>query len=151
MTKSERLQPIVRISESRERQAAEKLAAAMQRQQLAEARLAELEGYRNEYEKTFHGDARQGVGAEKLRDYRNFVAQLNLAIGQQGKKVSEAVAACEQARCVWLQTRTRTQSLDKVVENHHRVERQGKARREQQDSDERACRWGDEKLADESE
>jgi len=151
MTKSERLRPIVRISETREQQAAKELAAAMQRLQQAEARLAELEGYRNEYEKTFHGGARQGIGAEKLRDYRNFVAQLNLAIGQQGKKVSEAAAACEQARRAWLQTRTRTQSLDKVVENHRRAEIRGEACREQRELDERMQRNKGEALTDEGE
>jgi len=151
MTKSERLQPIVRVSESRERQAVRKLAEAMQRQQQAEARLKELQDYRGEYERTFQRDARQGMGAEKLRDYRAFVAQLNFAIEQQSKKVSEAAAFSEEARRAWLKTRTRSQALDKVVENHRRDERRSEARREQRDSDEHAQRIRGEAPADEGE
>lgn len=137
MTKSERLQPIVKVSESRERHAARRMAEAMQRRQEVEERLKELRRYRDEYERLFQRDTCNGVGAEKLRDYRSFAAQLNQAIGYQQHKVNEAAAACEEARREWLKTRTRCQVLDKVVDNHRRAERKDEARREQRDSDER--------------
>ena len=138
MTKSERLQPIVRVSESKERQAARMLAEALKRQQDVETRLKELQVYREEYEQLFQRNSRSGVGAEKLRDYRAFIAQLNQAIGYQEQKVSAAVTACAAARAAWLKTRTRCQALGKVVDGHRREERRGEERREQNDSDELA-------------
>ncbi len=135
MTKSERLQPIVRVSESKERQAARMLAETLKRRQEAETRLKELQTYREEYEQLFQRTSRSGVGAEKLRDYRAFIAQLNQAIGYQEQKVSAAVMACESARSAWLKTRTRCQALGKVVDGHRRDERRSEDRREQKDSD----------------
>ena len=136
MTKSERLQPIVKVSESRGRHAARKLAEAMQRLQEIEGQLKELQRYRDEYEQVFQRDTRHGVGAERLRGYRTFMAQLNQAIGYQQQKVDQAARSCEAARGAWLQTRTRCQALDKVVDNHRRAEREDESRREQRDSDE---------------
>src|SRR3989344_6010797 len=135
MTKSERLQPIVRVSESRERQAARMLAEALKRQQEVETRFKELQTYREEYEQLFQRTSRSGVGAEKLRDYRAFIAQLNQAIGYQEQKVSAAVAACEAARSAWLRTRTRCQALGKVVDGHRRDERRSEDRRGQKEAD----------------
>lgn len=151
MTKSERLQPIVRVSESKERQTARMLAEALKRRQEVEARLTELQTYRDEYEQLFQRNSRGGVGAEKLRDYRAFIAQLNQAISYQEHKVSAAVAACEAARSVWLRTRTRCQALGKVVDGHRRDERRREARREQKDSDELAHGMQGKTIADEDE
>ena len=151
MTKSERLQPIVKVSESRERHAARKLAEAMQRQRQAEERLKELQRYRDEYEQVFQRDAHYGVRAEKLRDYRSFAALLNQGIEHQNRRVNEAAAACGEARRAWLETRTRCQALDKAMENHCRAERRSAARREQRDSDEHAQRIRGEAIADEGE
>lgn len=138
MTKSERLQPIVKVSASRERVAARKLAEAMCRHREAEERLKELQRYRDEYEQLFQRDPHKGVGAEKLCDYRAFVAQLNKAIGYQQHKVNEAASSCDEARGAWLATRTRCRALDKVVDHHRRAERQDESRREQRDTDEQA-------------
>lgn len=151
MTKSERLQPIVKVSESRERRAAGKLAEAVQRRQQAEERLKELQRYRDEYEQLFQRDARYGVGAEKLRDYRSFAALLSQGIEHQNRRVNEAAAACEEVRRAWLETRTRCQSLGKAIEKHRRAEHRGEARREQRDSDEHAQRIRGEAIADEGE
>ena len=138
MTKSKRLQPVVRVSETRERNAARLLAQATQRLQEAEERLKELQHYRDEYEQNFQRDSHVGVGAAKLRDYRSFMAQLHQAIDFQQRKLSEATAACEAARQTWLASRTRCRVLDKVVDNHRRAERKDEERREQRDQDERA-------------
>jgi len=151
MTKSERLQPIVRVSESKERQAARMLAVALKRCQEVEARLKELQTYREEYEQLFQRTSRSGVGAEKLRDYRAFIAQLNQAIGYQEQKVSAAVAACGAARAAWLKTRTRCQALGKVVDGHRRDERRSEARREQKNSDELAHGMQGKTITDEDE
>jgi len=151
MTKSERLQPIVKVTQTRERHAAKKLAEAMRHLQQAEERLVELQRYRDEYERTFQHHSRHGVGAEKLRDYRSFVTLLNQGIDYQQRKLSDAEAACDAARRAWLKTRTNCQALDKVVENHRRSERHSQARREQQDSDERAQGIRGDATADEDE
>jgi flagellar FliJ protein len=151
MTKSERLQPIVRVSESKERQAARMLAEALKRHQEVETRLKELLTYRGEYDQLFQRNSVSGVGAEKLRDYRAFIAQLNQAIGYQELKVSAAVAACEAARSAWLKTRTRCQALGKVVDGHRRDERRSEARREQKDSDELAHGMQGKTIVDEDE
>lgn len=142
MTRSKRMDPVVKVAENREQAAARLLGEAQQRLQQQERRLGELVEYRDQYSQQFQHSSGQGMGVARLQDYRVFLARLNDAIQQQHIVVERCRQDCERQRGHWMATRTRTQALGKVVERYRREERHAAERREQHDLDERAQRCG---------
>lgn len=142
MNRSKRIEPVVKIAEVRERDAAHMLGESQRRLKESEARLNELAGYRDEYARRFAAVAGQGLDVALMRDYRVFLERLNAAIDQQQRAVEAARRDCDAKRGQWLDTRRRAQSLNKVAENYRRQENYEQSRREQRESDERAQRSG---------
>ena len=140
MTRSKRMNPVVKVAESREQAAARILGEAQQQLTRQEQRLDELMAYRDQYSQQFQQSSGMGMGVARLQDYRVFLARLNEAIEQQKQVIVRCRQDCERQRCHWLSSRTRTQALGKVVERYQREERRAVERREQHDSDERAQR-----------
>ncbi|MEJ2645066.1 MAG: flagellar export protein FliJ [Gammaproteobacteria bacterium] len=140
MSRSKRMQPVVRVAEDRERQAARALGEAQRRLAENESKLAELIGYREQYSQSFNTAGGVGLDARRLHDYRVFLERLGTAISQQSELVEQLRLDCERSRRRWLETRTRAQALDKVTERYQQVERKAEERLEQHDSDERALR-----------
>lgn len=138
MTRSKRLNPVVKVAEHREKDAARRLGQSQQRLEQQRARLRELVGYRDEYHVKFQQTCGRGVDVKQLQEYRLFLARLNDAIAQQQNTVVQAEREVERCRTSWLSTRTRSQALDKVRERYQDVERQEADRREQADLDERS-------------
>jgi flagellar FliJ protein len=138
MTRSERMKPVSRIAESRERDAAQAMAATREKLAQEEARHQELTGYRDDYAKRFEDAGRQGLAADKIADYRRMINQLNEALTWQGRRVDAARADYERDREAWLKTRQRVDVLDKATERFRNEERRESDRREQKETDERA-------------
>lgn len=137
MTKSERLQPVVDVAASRERDAAARLAEAQRLVAREAARLAELEAYRAEYARLAR---ERTLPAERLGQTRAFLANLNRAIAQQAERVRAAEQRQAERRQTWMALRTRSAALEKVSERYAREEAADAARREQRDADERLQR-----------
>src|SRR5690606_29676231 len=92
-------------------------AAAFEKRMLeAEAKLAELERYKAEYEQGFAQRAERGIGATELRDYQAFLAKLAEAIKQQQGLVNRARAEHEAERLKWQEALKRSKALGHVVE-----------------------------------
>lgn len=138
MTRSKRLNPVLRVAEHREKDAARLLGQSQQRLQQHQARLRELISYRDEYNLKFQQTCSAGVDVKQLQEYRLFLSRLNDAIAQQQRVMANAERELEQARAAWLRTRTRSQALDKVRDRFIDAERQDAERREQADLDERS-------------
>lgn len=138
MTRSKRMNPVLRVAEHREKDAARRLGQTQQRLQQQQARLRELIGYRDEYNLKFQQTCGAGVDVKQLQEYRMFLARLNDAIAQQQRVLASVQREVEQARTGWLRTRSRSQALDKVRDRFIDAERQEAERREQADSDERS-------------
>lgn len=138
MTRSKRMNPVVKVAEHREKDAARRLGQTQERLQQQQARLQELVGYRDEYNLKFQQTCGAGVDVKQLQEYRMFLSRLNDAIAQQHRTIASAEREVEQARAGWLRTRSRSQALDKVRDRFIDAERRDAERREQADSDERS-------------
>ncbi len=140
MTRSKRMDPVVQVAESRERDAARQLGEWQGRLAQHEARLAELLSYRDDYARQFESTGGNGLGAQRLQDYRAFLERLNSAVRQQEDVLAHTRGEIARLRSRWLDKRTHAKALDKVVERYREDERRAAERREQNESDERANR-----------
>ena len=138
MTKSKRMQPVVRVADQRERQAAVEMAEFRRFLDAQQAKLDELNNYRNDYARHFEQAGRGGMDAARMADYRRILARLNDAIVYQEQRLASLYNEYEQVRRRWTDTRTRAAALDKVMERYREEERREGDRREQGESDERA-------------
>jgi flagellar FliJ protein len=138
MTRSRRLEPVVKVSESREDDAARVMAHAEALVREQESRLNELRRYLAEY-LAQAAKARNGtVTAGRLGEYQGFLTRIGEVIAQQEERVRQARATRDARRADWMAARTRRCSLDKVVERYEHEERRAEDRSEQREQDERA-------------
>lgn len=140
MSRAQRLQPVQRVVDQKERKQAEALAAAERAVAAAAGKLTELESYRMDYARSFSQRAGQGMGARDLHDYQAFMARLQQAIQQQTFNLQRAEQERDAQLKRWQEAAQRCKAVGHVID-HWRVEEQrGKDRREQRESDERAQR-----------
>jgi flagellar FliJ protein len=140
MTRAKRLEPVQHIVDEAQKRLALSVAAFEKRVLDGEAKLAELERYKAEYEQGFSQRAGRGIGVTELRDYQAFLAKLAEAIKQQQALVNRARAEHQAERLKWQDALKRSKALGHVVERWHAEERHVSDRREQRESDERAQR-----------
>ena len=142
MTRSERLNPVRRVTEAREQDAARELGECQQQLQRLQQQLLELEGYRREYQAHYQQSGQAGITAQRLLQLQQFLANIDKAVAQQQQEILAAERRCEERRQRWFAARGRSQALDKVAERYQEDERQQQGRREQKESDEFALRGG---------
>ena len=138
MKRSQRFEPVVKVAENREQEAARLLGDAQTALTEAQQRLAELEGYREEYIKRFHVTGSVGMSAAQMLDYRAFLVKLDQAIAAQGTVVEQADNLVERQRQEWFTRRGKVKMLDTVVARYQADEQRDANRKEQGDQDERA-------------
>jgi flagellar FliJ protein len=142
MTRSERMQPVVQVAETREREAAKALGACQQQLHAHQNRLAQLQGYRMEYLERFQAAGQGGMSGAQLREWQQFLANLDQAIDQQRRQVELTGRQCDQVRLAWLRVRSKQKAVEKVVDRFRTEEIHAAAKREQKDNDEIAQRKG---------
>jgi len=138
MKRSHRLEPVVKVAENREQQAAQALGDSQLALTQAQQRQAELETYRKEYIDRFHTAGAAGMSAVQMADYRTFLANLDRAIAEQTVLVQQAANAVDQQREAWFARRGKVKMLGNVVSRYRADERRVADRKEQGDQDERA-------------
>ena len=138
MKKSTRLQPVVKVAENREQQAAKALGNSQTALGQAEQRLTELKQYREEYIQRFHTAGAAGMAAAQMGDYQKFLHKLSMAIEQQVQIVAQATGVVEQKRQAWFQMRGKTKMLNNVVSRYQVTEQRETDRKEQNEQDERS-------------
>lgn len=137
MTRSKRMQPVQRVAKNREQNAVQELGQSQQNLDAQRARLEELRAYRDQYARDFEQSGGSGLGAARVRDYRIFLNRLGEAIRQQENLIEQCCSQHQQTRRQWLETRSHSQAIDKVVHRYRREEHRRQERREQQEQDER--------------
>jgi flagellar FliJ protein len=138
MTRSKRIQPVLKVAETREREAARRVGESQLQLDQQRARLAELTAYRDEYARRFQSACSGGIDAAMFNDYRAFLTRLNQAIEHQRALIEAGEQAYADCRQRWLDVRRRSQALDKVAERYRRQEVKEENRKEQKESDERS-------------
>jgi flagellar FliJ protein len=138
MTRSKRMQPVVKVAATREQEAARQLGECRRVVDEREARLAELIAYQGEYTERFQANSEGGMDMARLQDFRVFLAKLNEAIEQQRRLVERAHHDYHAKKSFWFSKRSHALAIDKVVERFEKDERRDDDRREQHDLDERS-------------
>lgn len=110
----------------------QKLAEQQQRVAKAEAQLAELRRYREEYAETAGG-----VTVSALLNRRQFVERIDNVIAQQINEVARQQRQLEHVRGQWRDAHAREQALGSVIDRYREQERKVEERREQAEIDER--------------
>lgn len=136
MTKSQRMQPVMRIAEMREQTAAKDLANSQRYLQEQQARLAELQQYQAEYTRDFQLQGSSGISVARFQELQRFLASLGQAIEQQQQLIEHAARVCEQKKRIWQQAYGKSKSLDKVVQRYLAQEQYDQGQREQKETDE---------------
>lgn len=136
--RSRRLEPIARIADHREQEAAREFGRLQELVATQEVRLAELRTWWQEYANGL--EQQSGNGSRMMREGRLFLAQLNDAIERQRSAVEHARRDLEAARARWLASRMDHEALEKVVARYQEEEGQNARRGEQREQDECAAR-----------
>ncbi len=139
MTRTQRIQPVQRIVDDREKESAKAVALARAKVAEAEGKLAELGRYRDDYQRGFQKEAAGGASGLRLRDFRLFLARLDEALRQQEQVVLRARAEVEQQLRLWIESQRRAKALGIVVDKWRGEERRAADRQDQRETDERAA------------
>lgn len=138
--KSKRMQPVSRIADQRERQAAQAFGEARQAASQLEQRLQDLRAYRQEYLERFEEQGRRGLSGAQVRDFRRFIDQLDRAIAQQEEALSQAHDRLQGSKKEWQTKSTKATAIRNVVNRFRQNEAQASERREQKENDNRRHR-----------
>jgi flagellar FliJ protein len=139
MTRTQRIQPVQRIVDDREKESAKAVALARAKLVEAEAKLAELGRYREDYQRGFQKEAAGGASGLRLRDFRLFLARLDEALRQQEQVVLRARGEVEHQTRLWIESQRRAKALGIVVDQWRGEERRAAERQDQRETDERAA------------
>jgi len=140
MTRSKRMQPVARVAESRQQNAARNLGERQRALEEQLRRLEQLTEYRGDYASRFE-DGAEWIGMN-VRDYRLFLSRLNEAIEEQAARVERARAELEQSRGHWTECRVHQDAVGKAMERFEEEERLEERRRDQAENDEFGQRGG---------
>lgn len=140
MTKSKRMRPVQHIAEGREQDAMCKLGQSQQFLDTQKAKLEELRRYRDQYARDFTESGGEGVGVTRLQDYRIFLNRLGEAVCRQEALLKQCEAQHRQTHQQWIESRTHSQAIGKVVERYQAEEHIARERRDQREQDEHAQR-----------
>ncbi len=137
MVPSKRLEPVKRVAESREKDAARALGDSQRRMRDQEAKLEDLRRYHREYLGRFQSAAEQGMTASQMQEYRAFLEKLDLAIREQEKVVRASKTDCDSKKEHWQQKHVRTKALGKVMDRFRTAEKREVEKKEQNETDDR--------------
>lgn len=145
MKKSERMKPVAKVTESREKMAAKALGESNRELQQHEQRLSELQKYREEYLGYCQERGSDGISAAKFQELQRFLLNLNKAVEQQQQLVEFTQQSLAMKKSSWQQARSRTRAMDTVIDRYRRQEQQSEQKREQKEQDEIGSRRGNSK------
>ncbi len=101
----------------------------------SEVKLAELEGFRGEYETQRNAELASGIDAGRLRGFEAFLGRLAEAIDAQRVDLVRQRAMWDSAREAWAAAYSRVQAMDALAQRHAEAEqvREAKAERKRED------------------
>jgi flagellar FliJ protein len=134
---SKRLDPIHRLAQNREDDAARRLAESQQALMRQEVQLQEMERYLREYSS---GTPAGPIAPSMLANREAFLRQLGEALRWQAKAVEEARGRLDRARQQWVGRHRDTDVLEQLIDRSQSSERRILERRAQREMDEFAAR-----------
>ncbi|MFJ4371474.1 flagellar export protein FliJ [Pseudomonas japonica] len=135
-SRAARLAPVVEMAEDAERKAAQRLGHFQQQVNLAQAKLAELDQFRADYQQQWMQRGSQGVSGKWLVGFQRFLGQLDTAVAQQHQSLTWHQNNLDSARGTWQQAYARVEGLRKLVQRYIEEARLLEDKREQKLLDE---------------
>jgi len=135
-SRAARLAPVVEMAETAERQAAQRLGHFQGQVNLAEAKLAELDRFRSDYQQQWINNGSRGVSGQWLMNYQRFLNQLETAVAQQRQSLTWHQNNLKNARTQWQKAYARVEGLRKLVQRYLIEARNLEDKREQRLLDE---------------
>lgn len=140
--KSQRIQTLVEIKATQEKNTLEALGASQRKWLAAQAQVESLRKYRQEYQDRFNQQGSAGISVVRLLEFRLFMDKLDKAIAGQEQTLSECETDLMTKRKTWEGMHHKTQSLQKVCNSALAAELKQEGKLEQLEQDERASRSG---------
>lgn len=112
------------------------LAATLQEIEAANAKLAALRRYVDEYEAALEQGLEQGMSAAGSRNYQQFMLNLGFAVSAQGQVLARHFEQLRNLQHRWHEARRRKHSLETLQLRAEARERQAEIRRVQRELDE---------------
>lgn len=140
MKRSKRMEPVHRLANESATELAHAYAARREVLDQERERLAQLGGFRREYEQKLAVSAGRGIDACRLRDYNAFLARIDEAIGHQQQSLARLQADVDGLQRTWLEQRGNARALEQLLVRYHREEQRADAARDQRLHDELAQR-----------
>jgi flagellar FliJ protein len=137
MKQSTKLQPIANIRKQQEQNAGRLHGEAIREAEQQQSQLDELMKYRVEYINGFESVGKSGLSAIQAQEYRLFINRLDEAIAQQKLFVENGKSRCEASQQEWLDKRSKSKIINKVVEKRQHAERLQKVMSEQKELEDR--------------
>ncbi|MBC3412684.1 MULTISPECIES: flagellar export protein FliJ [Pseudomonas] len=135
-SRAARLAPVVQMAEEAERKAAQRLGHFQQQVAQAQAKLKELESFREGYQAQWIDRGGQGVNGNWLVNYQRFLGQLETAMTQQRQSMAWHQNNLNNARGTWQQAYAKVEGLRKLVQRYMDEARRAEDKREQRLLDE---------------
>jgi flagellar FliJ protein len=135
MNRSERIQPIKDIADTRERNAGAVVAQAERALKDRELQLAQLKTYLEDYARK-NTPGLGSVDLVRLNNHRAFLTRLTAAVRAQEQLVDTANREYERKKEDWRVQHVEAAALGRAVERMQLVERTEQGRREQKQTDE---------------
>ncbi|MCK7543453.1 flagellar export protein FliJ [Marinobacter bryozoorum] len=138
--RSERLQVVLELEERKEQQALDRMNEVRRQWQAEQDRLAELQSYQQEYHQQMRQQQQGTVPVSRLQGWQSFIARLDLLIGEQQARASQAEQRVEQARQQWQQAWERRRGMERYIDTCRVQEQRARDLAEQKQADEAAAR-----------
>ena len=136
MKKTERIGMVRRVVDDIERRKAEALAACEKSVRAAQAKLEELEAYRDAYLRDYARRAESGMNGAGLREYQIFLTRLDEALRQQAHVLAQARLQRGAELESWQNAARRAAAVGNLATHWQAEERVAADKVEQKESDE---------------
>lgn len=140
MAQSFPLQTLLELMQSRTDEATRKLGQLIAAEQSQRSRLQMLEQYREEYAQRLREATAEGVTRLILRNYQDFLARIDEAIGQQHLAVESSERSTKAGQAQWSSQNKQLKAIDTLSLRHDARERYRENKQEQKLLDEFSSR-----------
>jgi flagellar FliJ protein len=142
MKKSQRLHKIVELNAEQEKQRLIELGQLQSKRQELLNQQQNLNEYYSEYKQRYQNLSHGGVSIAQLLDFRSFINKLDHALSDQEVAIADVDRRIMLAKKKWETQHQKTKSLQKLCDNALNQEIKIENKREQNEQDERASRFG---------
>lgn len=140
MSKPFPLQTLLKLAQEGSDVAAAQLGVVNGHDRDMQKRLQLLLEYRSEYSARLTSVTKTGTHSIGLRNFREFMDKIDVAIAQQHELVAAAKREVETGKLHWHKEQRKLKSFDTLSQRHRSAERKSEARQEQKEQDDFALR-----------